>query len=184
VSAAAALLLILGAGRSLAGADLLAVTAGNAPAPLATPVPYTGQELVHPSVFFQAGGWNGFPYWMAVTPYPGSDAQFENPSLYCSLDGRSWRTPPGLCNPVAARPSRPRRYLSDPHLACGPDGLLRLFYRAAGGDQGGTAGWDRSIYRSCCLPLTGPEGTTLAIWYSAWGPDLGWRLGRTDIPPR
>lgn len=314
----AAAALLLSCTCAWAGGGLLTRTAANAPAPLATPAPYVGQELVHPSVFHRAGGWNGFPYWMAVTPYAHSDAQYENPSLYCSLDGQVWRTPPGLVNPLAARPSLPRRYLSDPHLACGPDGVLRLFYRAAGADRGdtltmiasadgrrwsapriildvpldeerqlspaifasaggwvmyyvdsvaypyvirrrsaarpegpwstpkavtgiapppermlwhldafpceggtallvdcteiyrtqsggqlflatsadglafvraaqpvlsGSAGWDRSIYRSCCVALPGPEGTTWAIWYSAFGPD-GWRLGRTDLPPR
>ena len=54
---------------------LLAARAANAPAPLATPVPYAGTELVHPSVFHRDGGWNGYAYWMAVTPYAHTDAQ-------------------------------------------------------------------------------------------------------------
>jgi len=293
--------------------DLLTATAANAPAPLATPVPYAGRELVHPSVLHQEGGWNGFPYWMAVTPYAGSDAALENPSLYCSLDGRTWTTPKGVTNPLVKKPAAPRRYNSDCHLALGPDRVLRLFYRAAGGDGNDTlylisskdgaswsaprvildvpladerqlspavlfdgaqwqmyyvdsssypyalrrrasarpegpwsepsavtgiappAGrmlwhldafrhgdatvllvntteiyrtqeggqlffavaqdgahftraaqpvlsgsdrWDRSLYRSCCVPLPGDR---FAIWYSAWGPDLGWRLGCTEV---
>jgi hypothetical protein len=293
----------------------LSATARNAAAPLATPQPYTGGELVHPSVFYREGGWNGFPYWMAVTPYAHSDAQYENPSLYCSLDGQEWRVPPGIHNPLVAKPARDRRYNSDPHLVPDPDGRLHLFYRAAGGDgndtlfltssrdgrawtapkvvldvdladerqlspavvfdgqawsmyyvdsssfpyvirrrsaarpegpwseprevtgiqapahkmlwhldafrwRGGTVllvdtteiyrtqdggqlffavsadglaftrgekpvlapgpGWDRSLYRSCCVPV----GDRLGLWYSAWGPDLGWRLGFAwvDLP--
>ena len=293
---------------------LLRVRAANAPAPLATPVPYAGAELVHPSVFYREGGWNGFPYWMAVTPYARSDAQYENPSLYCSADGQSWAVPKGIVNPLIAKPAAARRYNSDPHLAEDPDGRLHLFYRAAGGDgndtlflissrdgvtwtaprvildvdladerqlspavfwdggrwcmyyvdssqfpyvirmrtaakpegpwsgpaaiQGvsapghrmlwhldafrfegatvllidtteiyrtqaggqlyfavssdglrftraqapvlaGSQGWDGSIYRSCCLPMAGGKG--LALWYSAWGPELGWRLGLTQV---
>lgn len=299
---------------------LLAARAANAPAPLATPVPYAGTELVHPSVLHREGGWNGYAYWMAVTPYAHSDAQYENPSLYVSQDGVSWSVPPGIVNPLIPKPALARRYNSDPHLALDPDGRLHLFYRAAGADRddtlylvssqdgrhwtapkaildepladerelspavfwaggewamyyvdasqfpyvirrrtahraegpwspprevrgiqpppgrmlwhldafpwqgatvllvdttavyrtqeggqlwlavaadgltftrgpapvlAGSQGWDRSLYRSCCLPLGGGR---FGLWYSAWGPDLGWRLGSssfsipTDLP--
>jgi hypothetical protein len=298
-----------------APADLLAARAANAPAPLATPVPYVGTELVHPSVFHREGGWNGYPYWLAATPYPGSEARHENPSLYCSRDGLAWETPPGIVNPLIPGPAEARRYNSDPHLAGDPDGRLHLFYRAAGADRNdtlylvsssdgrrwsapravldepladerqlspavfwdgsqwlmyyvdaasypyrirrrtapraegpwsapravrgvdpppgrmiwhldafpwqgatvllvdttavyrtqaggalyfavaddglaftraeapvlaGTPGWDASLYRSCCLPLAGGG---FGIWYSAWGPELGWRLGFTRFRP-
>jgi len=65
-------------------------------------------------------------------------------------------------------------------FATSADGLT--FVRAAQPVLSGSAGWDRSIYRSCCVALAGAEGTTWAIWYSAFGPE-GWRLGRTDLPP-
>ena len=120
------------------GLDLLTLSAPNAAAPLATPVPCTGTELVHPSVVFQEGGWNGFPYWMAVTPYAHSDGQFENPSLYCSLDGQLWVTPKGITNPLVPKPETPRRYNSDCHLVLGPGGTLHLFYRTAGADRNDT----------------------------------------------
>jgi len=309
---AALLSTLLGAG------DLLEARAPNAPAPLATPVPAVGRELVHPSVFHREGGWNGFPWWMAVTPYPDSAAGDENPSIYCSLDGLSWRTPAGVTNPLVRRPREPRRYNSDPELAAGPDGSLLLFYRVAGGDRNdtlylisskdgvkwsapakvldvpleeerqlspavvfdgslwvmyyvdassypyvvrrrtaaqprgpwsppsavrgveppaermlwhldafrdgdatlllldttaeyrtreggqlflavsgdgvtfrrgarpvleGSNGWDQSIYRSCCLPIERAGKKVYGLWYSAWGPDLGWRLGYTEIVP-
>jgi len=292
---------------------LLAARAENAPAPLATPVPYAGTELVHPSVLHPEGGWNGYAYWMAVTPYAHSDAQYENPSLYVSQDGVNWSVPAGVVNPLIPKPGLARRYNSDPHLALDPDGRLHLFYRAAGADQddtllvassrdgrhwsapvtildeplaeerelspavfwsgsdwvmyyvdasqfpyairrrtapkaegpwsppravrgilpppgrmlwhldafpwrgrtvllvdttavyrtqeggqlwlavsgdglafargaapvlAGGPGWDRSLYRSCCLPLGGGR---FGLWYSAWGPDLGWRLGFTGF---
>jgi len=280
-------------------------------------VPYAGAELVHPSVFHRAEGWNGYRFWLAVTPYAHSDARFENPSLYVSRDGLAWETPPGVANPLVPRPALARRYNSDCHLAPDPDGRLHLFFRTAGADrndqlwlmssadgrhwsrprvildvdladerqlspaflhaggvwnmyyvdssgyppvirrrtaarpegpwsgplpvtgvapppdrmiwhldafryQGRTVllvdttaiyktseggelylaasadgaaftraagpllsfsrGWDRSIYRSCALPLGDPE--RLGIWYSAWGPDLGWRLGYTEASGR
>lgn len=309
--------MVLGASCAVlaSGLDLLTLTAPNAPAPLASPVPYAGAELVHPSVLYREGGWNGYPYWLAVTPYAHSDAQFENPCLYCSLDGLNWVTPKGVTNPLVPKPDLARRYNSDCHLALGPDGTLHLFFRTAGADQndrlwlmssadgsrwsrpklvldvdladerelspavfhdgslwqmyyvdssaypfvirhrtarlpagpwsearpvtglaapadrmlwhldafryrgatvllvdttaiyktteGGelylavsedgaaftrgaapvltySAGWDRSIYRSCALPVVREGRERLAIWYSAWGPELGWRLGYTE----
>ncbi|HLO65670.1 MAG TPA: hypothetical protein VK188_01535 [Holophaga sp.] len=57
-------------------------------------------------------------------------------------------------------------------LALSRDGLA--FTPAGRPLLGGTPGWDRSIYRSCCVPLAGGGHR---IYYSAWGPGLGWRLG-------
>lgn len=116
----------------LAG-DPLATRAPNAPAPLATPLPAEGPELVHPSVVHREGGWNGHAYWMAVTPYDRSEAENENPCLYVSEDGLAWKVPEGVANPLVKRPRESRRYNSDPCLAFAPDGSLLLFYRVAGG---------------------------------------------------
>ena len=312
----ALLLVLVSACAALAaGLDPLTLRAPNAPTPMAEPVACVGTELVHPSVFHRAGGWNGFPYWMAVTPYAHSDAQFENPCLYCSADGRSWAAPKGVRNPLVPKPDLARRYNSDCHLAMGPDDTLQLFFRTAGADQNdqlwlmssrdgsrwsrpkrildvdladerqlspgvchdgrlwnlyyvdssaypyvirrrtatrpegpwseplpvtgisapegrmlwhldafryqgqtvllvdstaiyktmeggqlflataadgshftrgrlpvldGSPGWDRSLYRSCALPMVRDGREFLAIWYSAWGPELGWRLGYTE----
>jgi hypothetical protein len=41
-------------------------------------------------------------------------------------------------------------------------------------------GWDSSLYRSCALPMRRGAQEILAIWYSAWGPERGWRLGYTE----
>ena len=71
---------------------------------MSTPVPYIGSELVHPDVLHVPSGWSGYEYWMAVTPYPGSDSRFENPSIYASHDGETWVTPAGASNPI----TRPR----------------------------------------------------------------------------
>lgn len=59
---------------------------------------------LHPSIIYITNGWNGYPYWMAYTPYPGQNPAFENPSLACSLDGQNWITPPGSTNPVCPKP--------------------------------------------------------------------------------
>ena len=61
-------------------------------------------EIVHLDVYHNAAGWNGYPYWMVMTPYPGGDDQYENPSIVCSLDGNTWVVPTGLTNPIVAAP--------------------------------------------------------------------------------
>lgn len=60
---------------------------------------YDGLPSVgHPDVLRVPGGWNGYEYWMAMTPFP--TASRENPSILVSHDGVNWEAPPGLTNPV------------------------------------------------------------------------------------
>ena len=54
------------------------------------PSPYSPAVVVHPSVVYFPAGWRGYQYWMAHTPYPGSDPEFENPCICCSNDGVNW----------------------------------------------------------------------------------------------
>lgn len=43
---------------------------------------------------------------LAHNPLPGGDDDYENPSLLISNDhGSTWTTPPGLTNPIAAKPT-------------------------------------------------------------------------------
>ncbi|MBO9605718.1 MAG: hypothetical protein J7639_07195, partial [Paenibacillaceae bacterium] len=66
--------------------------------PQLTQIPtYDGSgQTVHPCVLFFPEGWKGHRYWMAFTPYPDGNDQFENPSLVVSGDGVRWFVPPGL----------------------------------------------------------------------------------------
>jgi hypothetical protein len=59
---------------------------------------------VEPTVLYFPNGWRGYFYWMAVSPYPNSNAKFENPSILVSQDGHNWSVPSGLTNPIQ-RPS-------------------------------------------------------------------------------
>jgi len=61
-------------------------------------------ETVHPSVVNIGEIWNGYQYWMANTPYPDGDNQYENPSIWASRDGDTWVVPNGLTNPISATP--------------------------------------------------------------------------------
>lgn len=76
-------------------------------APSAQAVPtYDGSgEAIHPSVIIFDEPWHGYRYWMAFTPYPQAQSQYENPSLVASHDGASWEVPAGLTNPIAPTPA-------------------------------------------------------------------------------
>ena len=88
-------------------------------------------EAVHPDVI-QVDG----TYWMAMTPYPASENDDENPSILTSTDGTTWTVPAGLTNPIVAFPGGDE-HNSDADLV--HDGSsFHLFYRRtteAGGDD-------------------------------------------------
>jgi hypothetical protein len=91
-------------------------------------------EAVHPDAVFFPDQWNGRRYWFAVTPYPGGDPAYENPSIYAGSRERDWAIPAGLTNPLA-RPDR-SGYLSDPDLSYDPAANeLRLYYRQTVGSD-------------------------------------------------
>ena len=54
------------------------------------PSPYTPAHVLHPSIVYVPNGWNGYVYWCAFTPYPDSDAEYENPCVIASCDGQTW----------------------------------------------------------------------------------------------
>lgn len=54
------------------------------------PSPYTPAHVLHPSIVYIPSGWNGYTYWCAFTPYPDSDADYENPCVVASNDGNTW----------------------------------------------------------------------------------------------
>jgi hypothetical protein len=85
----------------------------NASFPQITPTYDGSGQVVEPSIHFFPIGWNGFRYWLVVTPYPNSDASKENPSILVSSDGASWEVPPGLANPIDLPPNN---HLDDAEL--------------------------------------------------------------------
>lgn len=88
-----------------------------------------GGQTVHPSVVRVPGGWNGYEYWMAHTPYPGSNSAWEDPNIAASNDGVNWVVPAGLTNPIDDQPGLPGPYNSDTDLQMGPDNTLYVFWR-------------------------------------------------------
>lgn len=102
------------------------------PCPIAT---YDGSDqTVHPTVhdFGVGNTWQGYRFWMCITPYPNGGPEggepFENPSIYASNNAWDWHTPVGLTNPIFPRPGT--AYNSDPDFAWDPvNHRMELVYR-------------------------------------------------------
>lgn len=87
-------------------------------------------QLTHPKVLYFPKEWNGYKYWMSMTPYPGGNDKYENPSIVVSNDGNTWSTPSGLKNPVSGIPTDVKTggHYSDPQLVMNGD-TMELWYR-------------------------------------------------------
>lgn len=90
------------------------ITLTNAPTYQVTPTYDGSGQAIHPSVIYFADGCYGYKYWMAMTPYPDTDSQKENPSILASNDGSTWEVPLGLSNPLIPSPSP--GYNADPDI--------------------------------------------------------------------
>ncbi|MES1259301.1 MAG: hypothetical protein ABUL71_01805 [Gemmatimonadota bacterium] len=88
-------------------------------------------QAVHPDIVRGHGSATGF--WMAITPYPGGNAAFENPSIFHSADATTWKVPTGATNPVV-RGEAPA-YLSDPDLVVNTDQSVWMYYRSVENSQ-------------------------------------------------
>lgn len=99
----------------------------NAPSFLNTPT-YDGEgQAIHPDIYYNEIGWNGWKYWMANTPYTNSDDDVENPSMLVSNNGTDWSVPDGLINPIVDMPEG-GGYNSDPDLVYNPSGDYLMYY--------------------------------------------------------
>lgn len=86
-------------------------------------------EVVHPSVIYNASGWNGYTYLMGITSYTNADHNYENPMMRYSNDGVNWVNIPGAPDPIVSYNfSQPNYYYSDPNIVQ-VGNTLYLFYR-------------------------------------------------------
>lgn len=70
--------------------------------------------------------WNGYRYWMGITPYPNGVDTWENPSILASNDKDTWVVPDGLTNPIWAPDAG---FAPDPDLVYDPaTGRLYCFW--------------------------------------------------------
>lgn len=88
----------------------------NASAPLNVLALGDSWENVHPDVIRITGGFAGYPYWMAFTPYPLGDDRMENPSIRASRDGLAWEKIPGIPDPLIPAPAESDVHHADPEL--------------------------------------------------------------------
>ncbi|MDQ0154901.1 hypothetical protein [Robertmurraya andreesenii] len=106
----------------------------NAERSLVIPTYDGSGQTVHPSVkYFDslATAPSGYKYWMAHTPYPNSDDDYENPCIAVSNDGIQWSVPNGLTNPIdqpTAQEISDGYHMSDTHLVV-VNGVLECWYR-------------------------------------------------------
>lgn len=89
----------------------------------------------HPTALFIDEGWNGFRYWMALTPYPMNKPPYKDrwecPCIYSSNDGVHWDVPERFKNPLDDLTNEEishRDFFSDPHLVL-KDNRLECWYR-------------------------------------------------------
>lgn len=126
----------------------------NAAAPLTILQGENLLETTHPSILsFEEEAWNGYHYWMAVSPYPGGDDSQENPCIYASNDLETWEVPGGLTNPIYPTPENYKKgvvYNSDPDLIYNSDtNQLECWWRYVDDNLG-----TMTIYRK-----VSPDGT-------------------------
>jgi hypothetical protein len=99
-------------------------------------IPNDGNPNVcHPSVVKINGGWNGYVYWMAYTPFP--PATRENPHIIASHNGIDWVEPNGIVNPVATLAetiANGHGYNSDVDLVY-INNQLEMYYRTVGANE-------------------------------------------------
>lgn len=86
---------------------------GHADQPLDIPsfeAPGKVDGVTHPDIIQFDEPWNGYTYWMAVTPNQNGNSQFENPCLAASNDGQNWEVPTGISNPLTGVKEEPQPY--------------------------------------------------------------------------
>lgn len=151
---------------------------------LPTPYPLVGPTMVHASWAFREDGWNGYPHWMAVTPYPNNDSTYENPCILASLDGDNWGVPPGLNggagNPVIPFSGIVNKYNRDSHLIFDPTDSTRQIMIYLTRDTAVTA-------KNYLYVTTSRDGwktftPPVAIWFGAIGPGTGANQGDMAAP--
>lgn len=118
-----------------------------------THVSPAGGQLTHPSVVYFPEPWNGYRYWMAMTPYPGGSDKDEDPNIVASADGLTWVVPQGLTNPLDNAPGSPQ-YNSDTELVFAQDKLW-CFWRYL--DTGAGATSERIYVRTSSDGVTWTE---------------------------
>lgn len=84
-------------------------------------------DITHPNVLYFPNGWNGYKFWMCMTPYPMAVNKYENPSIVASNDNVTWHEP--ASNPIAPLETT-ETFQSDPEILMNGN-TMELWYRAS-----------------------------------------------------
>ena len=68
------------------------------------------QGVTHPDIVEFDEPWNGYTYWMVITPNQNGNSQFENPCVAASNDGINWVVPEGITNPLTGVAEEPQPF--------------------------------------------------------------------------
>lgn len=109
--------------------DSYGLNVRNAPRPLYTPTYDGSNQAVHPKVLYFKNGWNGYKYWMGLTPYPFSNDDYENPQILVSNDGIKFRSPKKNNKPLFVPEDVAKGgHYSDIHM-CMVNDTLEVYFR-------------------------------------------------------
>lgn len=147
---------------------------------------YEGSGVTtHPSVVDMGRPWNGFRWWLADTPFPNDDDDYENPSIWGSNDRINWTVPAGLVNPIDPMP--PSGYNSDTELVYDPDeGRMVCLWRpyVGGGVMEAAVSTNGNSWHHQG-ELTRPTegwGVSPAVWRTGPGEWHMWHFGGPALP--
>ena len=98
----------------------------NAASALVIPTYDGSGQITHPDVVSFNTTWNGYKYWMAMTPFP--DEPHENPSIVASNDKTTWAVPAGLVNPIDPYPGVGKRNADTGILYESSNSSLLVYY--------------------------------------------------------
>ena len=139
--------------------------------------PAQPNHVVHPSLRVFKNGFGGYRFWLAYTPYPSANSDYENPCVVASNDLMTWSTP--TANPLQPKPVG--GYNADTHLFMSADGgTMYLAYRERIlSGQNKVLVMSTTDGRSWTAPRTIASGATGTQDYaspSIWWNGTGWTM--------
>lgn len=151
--------------------------------PLQVPTYEGSGQAVHPCVIDAGDCFQGYRYWMAMTPYPFGNYRHENPSLRASHDGYQWRTIEEIPDPIIEAPVAEHMHHSDPVILL-HDGLMYMVYRTTDMQRRRSCLWlvrssDLRVWSEPELILEGEWLLSPAICFA----EGCWKLWFVDLQP-
>lgn len=145
----------------------------NAETPLDTPTYDGSNQAVHPKIIYFKDGWNGYKYWLGITPYPYGNDDYENPQLLVSNDGVNFKYFENIKNPLfIPKDIEKGGHYSDIHL-CVANNSLEIYFRYNPGNEKGTGPDNRNNQILMTMSKDGKEWTEPRLVLDKWS------LGKT-----